>query len=99
MIGPGDAVGVVADHGREVPLVEGLVTGAVGVDVLGPHEPSCMSSWWLCVGDCRASGLSLGWPAGCRNVGTKYGPVRGTDPGASDLAPSGGRARMDPSHP
>ena len=41
VIGPGDAVGVVLGHGLEVPVVEGLVTGSVGLDVAGLHDSSC----------------------------------------------------------
>ena len=41
VIGPGDAVGVLLGHGLEVPLVEGLVTCPVGLDVAGCHGSSC----------------------------------------------------------
>src|SRR5206468_2675082 len=42
VVGPGDAVSVAPGHGLEVPLVEGLVAGAVGLDVAGRHDSS---SW------------------------------------------------------
>jgi hypothetical protein len=51
VIGPGDAIGVLLGHGHEVPLVEGLVTSAVGLDVRGFHDcslaalPSMTRSW------------------------------------------------------
>src|SRR6266496_283382 len=40
VISPGDAVGVLLGHGHEVPLVEGLVTSAVVLDVPGFHDSS-----------------------------------------------------------
>src|SRR5215470_4297665 len=40
VIGPGDAIGVLPGHGHEVPLVEGLVTSAVGLDVRRFHDSS-----------------------------------------------------------
>ena len=45
VVGPGDGVGVVLGHGLEVPAVEGLVTGAVRLDVAGCHDSSSCGRW------------------------------------------------------
>jgi hypothetical protein len=40
VISPGDAIGVLFGHSHKVPLVEGLVTSAVSLDVSGFHDSS-----------------------------------------------------------
>jgi hypothetical protein len=79
VISPGDAVGVLLGHRLEVPLVEGLVTGAVGLDVAGFHDSSCAA---LAVDDERivaaaaCANPSLAFPRPFRIVAVKgQGPL------------------------
>jgi hypothetical protein len=69
VISPGDAIGVLFGHGHKVPLVEGLVTSAVGLDVSGFHDSSFAA---LAAGDETMVAV-----AGCANRSVTFpGPFR-----------------------
>ena len=53
VIGPRDAAGVVLGHGLEVPPIEGLVTGTVGLDIPGRHGAPLPSSHVIAFGPGR----------------------------------------------